>query len=91
MGAACVRPTADNEEIEYYGPPDRPRTVPTDLKRWKQALAEQKRQPQQPPQSDVATVASASSVSSATASVRKAEIPSRPQETLEQSSAVAVI
>ena len=44
MGAACVRPI---EEVEYFGPPDRPRTVPTDLKVWKRALAEREKTKQE--------------------------------------------
>ena len=47
MGGACTKPSAD-EDIEYYGPADRPRNVPLDLKHWKMLLAEQakRQQPQ---------------------------------------------
>ena len=44
MGAICARPPLEDEEVFYFGPADRPRNVPLDLRLWKQALAERSRQ-----------------------------------------------
>jgi hypothetical protein len=63
MGAVCAKPPMEGE-MEYYGPPDRPRNVPLDLKQWKILLAEQiKRQPQQSGGSSAATTTSPSNAS----------------------------
>jgi len=64
MGAVCGQPL-DSGEVEYYGPPDRPRTVPTDLRQWKQALAEKASRKAEQPQQEMGTTTASTSASAA--------------------------
>jgi hypothetical protein len=61
MGAVCSSLPPDNGEVEYFGPPDRSRNLPSDLKVWRKALEEKKErdrlQPKQVPSSSEQKIA----------------------------------